>query len=132
MPVVGKNVPHDSAIGHVTGRSMYVDDLAPAAGELVIDFLWSPLAHARIRSLDLEPARAVPGIAGLFTHRDLHHNLFGPIYKDEILLAEDECMFRGQPIVVIAAENARAIAEAKKAIRIDLEPLKPILTISDA
>src|SRR5918911_76206 len=110
MPVVGKNVPHDSAVGHVTGESVYVDDIAPVPGELIVDFLYSPLAHARIRSLDVEPARKVPGVAGLYTYRDLHHNLFGPIYKDEILLAEDICMFRGQPIVVIAAENARAVA----------------------
>jgi xanthine dehydrogenase large subunit len=132
MPVVGRNVPHDSAVGHVTGQSIYVDDIAPAAGELVVDFLWSPFARARIRSLDVEPARSIPGIVGLYTYRDLHHNVFGPIYKDEILLAENECTFRGQPIVVIAAENARAIRDAKKAIRADLEELKPILTIDDA
>ncbi|HSP15182.1 MAG TPA: xanthine dehydrogenase molybdopterin binding subunit [Thermoanaerobaculia bacterium] len=132
MPVVGKNVPHDSAIGHVTGESIYVDDMAPLPNELVVDFLWSPLAHARIRSLDLEAARTIAGIVGLFTYRDLYQNLFGPIYKDEILLAEEECTFRGQPIVVIAADNARAIREAKKAIRIELEELKPILTIEEA
>ncbi len=132
MPVVGRNVPHDSAVGHVTGQSIYIDDIAPAAGELVVDFLWSPFARARIRSLDVEPARSIPGIVGLYTYRDLHHNVFGPIDKDEILLAENECTFRGQPIVVIAAENARAIRDAKKAIRADLEELKPILTIDDA
>ena len=132
MPVVGRNVPHDSAIGHVTGESLYVDDIAPAPGELLVDFLWSPLAHARIRSLDVEPARSVRGVVALYTYRDLHYNLFGPIYKDEILLAEEECTFRGQPIVVIAAEDARAIREAKKAIRIQLEELKPVLTIEDA
>jgi xanthine dehydrogenase large subunit len=132
MPAVGKNVPHDSAIGHVTGQSIYIDDMPPLPGELVVDFLWSPMAHARIRALDVEPARKIGGVIGLFTHRDLHHNLFGPIYKDEILLAEDVCTFRGQPIVVIAAENARAIREAKKAIRLDLEELKPVLTIDEA
>jgi xanthine dehydrogenase large subunit len=132
MPVVGRNVPHDSAIGHVTGESLYIDDIAPSAGELLVDFLWSPFAHARIRSLDVEPARGIRGVVALYTYRDLHHNLFGPIYKDEILLAEGECTFRGQPIVVIAAENARAIGDAKKAIHIQLEELKPILTIEDA
>jgi xanthine dehydrogenase large subunit len=132
MPVVGKNVPHDSARGHVTGQSLYVDDIAPAANEVLVDFLWSPFAHARIRSLDTTPALSVPGVVGAWTHRDLHHNVFGPIYKDEILLAEDECTFRGQPIVVIAAQNAAAIKLAKKAIRIELEELRPILTISEA
>lgn len=132
MPVVGRNVPHDSAVGHVTGESLYVDDIAPVPGELLVDFLYSPFAHARIRSLDVEPARSVRGVVALFTYRDLHHNLFGPIYKDEILLVEEECTFRGQPIVVIAAANAQAIGEAKKAIHIQFEELKPILTIEEA
>ena len=54
MPAAGENVPHDSARGHVSGESLYVDDIAPAAGELTVGFVWSPLAHAVIRSLDVE------------------------------------------------------------------------------
>src|SRR5436189_1255130 len=77
MTAVGKNIPHDSARGHVTGESIYVDDMAPLRGELLVDFFWSPVAHGRIRSLNLDKARAVPGVAGLYTHKDLHHNLFG-------------------------------------------------------
>ena len=113
MSSVGKNLPHDSARGHVTGESMYVDDVAPLRGELIVDFFWSPVAHGRIRTLDIEKARAVPGVVALFTYRDLHHNLFGPILKDEILLAEDKVMFIGQPIVVIGAETREAIRAAK-------------------
>src|SRR5688572_12886740 len=71
MPVVGRNVPHDSARGHVTGQSLYVDDIAPAAGELLVDFLWSPFARARIRTLDIGPALKVDGVAGAWTFRDL-------------------------------------------------------------
>jgi len=132
MTVVGKNVPHDSARGHVTGESIYIDDIAPVAGELVVDFLWSPFAHARVRSIDIEAARREPGVIGLYTWKDLHDNHFGPILKDEILLVEDTVMFRGQPVVVIAAENADAVNRAKKAIRVDYEELKPILTIEEA
>ena len=132
MPVVGRNVPHDSARGHVTGQSVYVDDIAPAANEVLVDFLWSPFARARIKALDPAPALSVDGVIGVWTYRDLHHNVFGPIYKDEILLAEDECTFRGQPIVVIAATNAAAIKQAKNAIGIQLEELRPILTIDEA
>src|SRR5256885_15789279 len=109
MPVVGKNIPHDSARGHVTGESIYIDDMPPAKGELIVDFYWSPhVAHGRILSLDLAAARAVPGVVGLFTYRDLHHNLFGPIIEDELLLAEELVTFIGQPIVVIAAEDREA------------------------
>ena len=126
----GKDVPHDSARGHVTGESLYVDDIPPMAGELVVDFVWSPFAHARITSIDLPPS--IPGVVALYTHRDLHHNRLGPILQDEPLLVEDVCTFRGQPIVVIAAETREAAAQAKNAIRIDFEELKPIFTIDDA
>jgi len=127
---VGKNVPHDSARGHVTGESQYVDDIPPLHGELLVDFLWSPFAHARIRSLDVEEARKAA--VGVYTFRDLHHNQLGPIVQDEPLLAEDVCTFRGQPIVVIAAETREAIEIAKRAVKIELEELTPILTIDDA
>src|SRR5260221_8340291 len=116
MSTVGRNIPHDSARGHVTGESIYIDDMPFARNELIADFFWSPVAHGRIRALDIEGARQVPGVVALFTYRDLHHNLFGPIIKDELLLAEDVVTFIGQPIVVIAAETREAIRLAKAAI----------------
>src|SRR5256885_1061749 len=123
---------HDSARGHVTGESIYIDDMPPLKNELIVDFFWSPVAHGRIRSLGLERAREVDGVAALFTYRDLHCNLFGPVISDEILLSEDKVTFIGQPIVIIAAENRDAIKAAKSAIAIDIEELEPVFTIDDA
>jgi xanthine dehydrogenase large subunit len=129
---VGRDVPHDSARGHVTGESIYIDDMPALPGELIVDFVWSPHAHARIRSISLDAARALPGVVGLYTHRDLAHNVLGPILRDEPLLAEDLCTYRGQLIVVIAAETRAAAAAAKAAIAIEFEELPPILTIEEA
>ena len=129
MATVGKDVPHDSARGHVTGESIYVDDVPPQFGELIVDFVWCPYAHARIVSVDVEEARKH---AFVYTHHDLHHNRLGPIIADDVLLAEDLCTFRGQPIVVVAAETQDAVAAAKRAVRVEYEELKPILTIDDA
>ena len=78
------------------------------------------------------PPDALPGIAGLFTYRDLHHNLFGAIIQDEFLLAEEVVSFIGHPIVVIAAESRAAIRAAKAAIKIDIEELEPVFTIDEA
>ncbi len=132
MSVVGKNIPHDSAYGHVTGESIYVDDMPFAKNELLVDFFWSPVAHGRIRSLDTTGACSVPGVVGLYTVHDFAHNLFGPIIKDEILLAEDVVTFIGQPIVVIAAESRDAIRRAKAAIKVDIERYEPVFTIDEA
>lgn len=132
MSSVGKNIPHDSAIGHVTGESIYVDDMPPVRGELFVDFYGSPIAHGRIKSLDLQAARSIPGIVALLTHHDLVHNLFGPIIKDEVLLAEELVSFIGHPIVVIAGETRDAVRRAKTAIQGDFDVLEPVFTIDHA
>jgi len=133
MNIVGKNIPHDSAQGHVSGESVYIDDMPFTQNEVLVDFFSSPVAHGKILSLDLEAAKAIPGVVGLFTYQDLDgHNLFGPIIQDEILLAEDTVSFVGQAIVVIAAETRQAIQKVKAAIRIEIEPLEPTFTIEQA
>ena len=130
--VVGRNIPHDSARGHVTGESMYVDDLPPSRGELYVEVYWSPVANGRIRFLDLSAARSIPGVVALFTYRDLAHNLFGPIIEDELLLAEEEVTFIGQPIVVIGAETREAARAARRAIKADFQTFDPVFTIDEA
>jgi xanthine dehydrogenase large subunit len=133
MSIVGKDVPHDCAPGHVSGQSIYIDDIPPQKGELVVDFFWSPVAHGRIRSLDLSEAKKVEGVVGLYTAKDLGgHNNFGPIIADEALLVEELCEFIGHPIVVIAAETRVAARLAKQAIKCDIEKLTPVFAIDDA
>src|SRR5262249_4918970 len=133
MPVVGKNIPHDSARGHVTGESIYVDDIPMQKNELIVDFFWSPVAHGRIKSIDLADAQKVPGVVGLYTHKDIPgRNKFGPIIEDEDLLAEEYVRFIGHPIVVIAAEDKSAIKKAKQALKVAIEELEPVLSIDQA
>ncbi len=133
MSVVGKDIPHDSAIGHVTGESIYIDDIPFQKNELVVDFVGSPVAHGKIKSVDFTEAAKIPGVVGIYTYMDLGGvNLFGPILQDEVLLCEDHVSFIGEPIVVIAAENYKALKQAKQAVKLDIEELKPILTIDEA
>lgn len=132
MGTVGQNIPHDSAPGHVSGSSLYIDDLPPLHREVMVDFLYSPVARGKIRRLDLSPARSIPGVVGLYTCRDLAHNRLGPIIVDEPLLAEDKVTFIGQPIVVLAGESRTALRAAKKAIILEIEEEEPILSIDQA
>jgi xanthine dehydrogenase large subunit len=129
---VGKSLPHDSAVLHVSGESVYIDDMPPQRNEVIVEYLGSPYAHGRIKTLDLSEAAKLPGVVGLFTFRDLARNIFGPITQDEILLVEEESQFIGQPIVVIAGETRSAIKAAKAAIKLDMEELEPILTVDKA
>jgi xanthine dehydrogenase large subunit len=123
---------HDSSAGHVSGESEFIDDRPFTAGELHVDVVYSPHAHARIRGINLEAARKVPGVVALFTHKDLHHNRWGTIFQDQPLLAEDLAQFAGEPIVVVAAESKEALLQGKRQVKIDFEKLTPVLTIDEA
>jgi len=51
MGTIGKDIAHESAATHVTGESVFIDDLAPLSGELVAGFVHSPIAHGLLRRL---------------------------------------------------------------------------------
>jgi len=133
MPSVGENIPHDSAATHVTGRSPFIDDYPPAHGELFVDFVGSPVAHGRIRSIDVTAARQVAGIVGVYTCDDVPgHNDYGPIVKDDRVLVDEVARYIGEPIVILAGESRAALDAAKRLVKLDVERLEPILSIERA
>src|SRR5687768_4374636 len=133
MGAIGKNIPHDSAHGHVSGESVFIDDMLPAKNEVFVDFVGSPVAHGEIVSVGIDAARKAPGVVAIFTHADIPgHKHFGPIIKDEELLAEKSVQFVGQPIVLIAAESRDALVAAKKIVKVEVRELPPIFSIDDA
>src|SRR3954466_7676457 len=98
MASVGKDIAHDSAVTHVAGESIFLDDVPPLAGELVAGIVGSPVAHGRGRRVDVSAAVRVPGGRVILSAKDVPgHNQFGPAVKDELLLVEDEAVFLGQP-----------------------------------
>src|SRR5438552_3737123 len=133
MSILGKSIPHDSARQHVTGEAVYLDDLPPVRGELLVDFVGSALAHARIRSIATSAAARQDGIVAVYTFADVPgENTFGPVFHDEELLAQEVCQYIGQPIVVLAGTSKQALQAAKAAVRIELDKLPAVLTIEDA
>ena len=132
MSAVGRSIPHESSRDHARGRSTFLDDIAPTRGELLVDFVGSPVARGTITKLDLSAARRIAGVH-LFTHQDVPgHNIHGPIFQDEAFLAEREVVFQGQPIVIVAAPTQAAIDAAKATIQLEVEAQTPIVTITDA
>ena len=130
---VGKSIPHDSAVEHVTGTARYIEDMPAIADELWVDFAGAPVPAGRIVSIDTEAAAATPGVVAVFTHHDIDGaRLFGPIFHDERFLVEDQIDYLNQPVVVIAA-TSRAIARVAAAkVKIVCEAATPILEIEDA
>jgi xanthine dehydrogenase large subunit len=133
MTIVGKTIPYDSARGHVTGRADYIDDLPRFENELIVDVVGSPIAAAKLKSIELSLAKQVPGVVAVLTHKDIPgHKVFGPLQQDEPILAFDEVSYVGQPIVIIAATNESALRTAKSKVQFTLEPTTPIFTIDEA
>ena len=74
MTAVGKNIPHDSATGHVTGKSEFIDDIPLAKNELYASFFTSPVARGKILSVNIEDALSVEGVIGIYLHKDIPGN----------------------------------------------------------
>ncbi len=126
---VGKNVPHDSAVTHVSGESVFIDDRPFLKNEMVCGFLGAPVAHGILKSIKIEKALGIPGILGIYTHKDLASNRWGAIVKEQPILVDSLISYEYEPVCVIAAENYKAIEKAKKLIELEIEEIEPILCI---
>ncbi len=116
------------AAAHVTGKSIYVDDIPVMEGILFVKIFDSPIAHGKITSINFSDAEQMEGIVKIFCCKDIPgENQIGGIIQDEPFLADAEVHYRGQPILLIVAENEDAAEEAFKEIKIEIEPL-PIIT----
>ena len=128
-----KQIPHESASKHVSGEAVYIDDI-PVSDQLLIGrVVYSPHAHAKIKSFDLNESRKSEGVHAVLFYKDIPgHNQMGPVVDDELCLAIDEVTFVGQAMFLIAAETESQVRTAEKLIKVEYELLDPILTIEQA
>ncbi|MBL1280328.1 MAG: molybdopterin-dependent oxidoreductase [Fluviicola sp.] len=107
--------------GHVTGKSIYLDDIPTLSGTLFGVVFDSPKAHGHINSVDYSKALTLPGVVRILTHEDVTgENQIGGIIPDEPLFATDEVHFQGQPIALIVAKSEHIASKARKLIEIDI------------
>ncbi|MFM9053044.1 MAG: xanthine dehydrogenase molybdopterin binding subunit, partial [Bacteroidota bacterium] len=126
------SVPHDSANNHVSGKSVYIDDI-PVSGLLHGRVVYSPHAHARILSIDTTSAKDLPGGRAVITHEDIPGaNQMGPVIHDEPCLAAETVHCIGQAIVLIAADSEAIAREAERLIRIEYEMLEAVLDLKSS
>ena len=107
----------------VTGRALFTADL-PARDALVGAILRSPVAHARIRGIDVSRARAMPGVRAVITgdECDVPYGVI-PIAQNEFPLARGRVRYCGEPVAAVAAVDAATARAALATITLDLEPL---------
>jgi xanthine dehydrogenase large subunit len=107
--------------GHVTGKSIYLDDIPLIQGTCFGVVFDSPVAHGTITSVDYSKALAYPGVIKIITHKNISgENQIGGIISDEQLFASTEVHFVGQPIALIIAESDQIAFEARKCIEISI------------
>ena len=112
---------------HVSGKSVYVDDIPVQKGCLYGKVFASPSAHGIVKKLDTSAAKAYPGVAGVFTASDIPgQNQIGGIIPDEVLFAEDKVEFNGQPLAFVVACDELTARKAAALIEVDIEPLETI------
>lgn len=116
------------AKGHVTGRSVYVDDIPTQQGTVYGLPFGSPVAYGEINKVDYSKALNFPGVVKILTYQDIKgENQIGGIFPDEELFAEKEVHFQGQPIALILAESDHIAYQARKLIEISIEKQEPIV-----
>jgi 4-hydroxybenzoyl-CoA reductase subunit alpha len=129
---VGVRQPLIDGVEKVTGRAQYTADL-PARQALVGAILRSPLAHARIRTIDTRAARAMPGVHAVITGDDCEVP-YGviPIACNEFALARERVRYRGEPVAAVAAVDEATAHAALAAIELDLEALPAVFDAASA
>ena len=97
---------HESAVKHVTGESVFINDIQVNEQLLIGKVVYSKHAHAKIISIDIAEARKVKGVHAILTAADIPgENQMGPVIHDEPCLADNRVAFIGQAIALIAAET---------------------------
>ncbi len=129
--LLGKRIPKPDAINRVTGRMVYADDMT-LPGVLAGKILGSPVAHGRIRRLDVSKAARLPGVRAVVTAQDAPIIRYGGIVRDKLIFATDVVRYHGDPIAAVAADNVDIAEEALHLIDVEIEALPALIDPKEA
>jgi xanthine dehydrogenase large subunit len=133
MTYVGRAVPHESAQGHVSGAARYTDDLQSRVPNLLHAWpVLAPHAHARVISLDVSPALAVPDVVTTLAAADVPGDGDTGANRHDEPLFPDEVMFHQQPVAWVLGETVEAARLGALQVSVCYEQLPAILTIDEA
>ena len=143
---IGASVRRKEDLRFLTGRGMYVDDIA-RPGQLYAYILRSPHAHAAIRGIDTSNAMQAKGVVAVFTGADMAKDNVGGLPCGWLIknkdgspmkepphppLAVDRVRYVGDQVAVVIAESREAAKDAAELVEVDYEPLPAVATINDA
>jgi CO/xanthine dehydrogenase Mo-binding subunit len=138
---VGTRPIRPDGVPKVTGRAMYGADLA-MPGTLYGKVVRSPHAHARIRSINTEKAKALPGVKAVITGADFPDHKFEYIGPERVavnfwhvtrnVMAREKAYYEGHAVAAIAATSREIAEEAEALLQIDYEVLPHVIDVDDA
>jgi CO/xanthine dehydrogenase Mo-binding subunit len=128
LTIVGQSPPRVDAQEKLTGRTVFTAD-HDLRGMLHGRLVLSPHAHAKIRRIPVDAAKAVPGVVAVLTAADLPFGEETPNARGRCLLARGEARFAGEPVAAVLAESEGAAADgaARLAAAIEYDPLPALV-----
>ncbi len=134
--IIGQALAHDSAALHVQGNATYVDDMPEPEGMThVYPGFATDAAVGRIVSLDLDAARAAPGVVTVLTAKDVPGvNDCSPARGalDDPIIADGDIRFHGQVVFAVVATTRDAARRAARLARIEIAKTVPAISVEDA
>ena len=135
---IHKPVRKKDAMQLLLGKPAYMDDLAPRDA-LIVKILRSPHANAMLAEIDTSAALKVPGVAAVYTWRDVPQERFtiaGQTYPEpspyDRLILDRHVRFAGDAVAIIAAETEKAALKAMKLIKVQYDVLPAVLDLATA
>ena len=114
----------------IRGKGLFVDDIS-LPGMLYGAVLRSPLAHARIVSVDITAAQAHPAVEAVLTGQTLAamELAWMPTLSADVqaVLATDKVRFQGQEVAFVVAQDMYSARDALELISVEYEPLPPVI-----
>lgn len=130
---VGRSVKRFGGPERVCGTQRFLADI-PMADLLHVKLVKIDAARARILSVDVDAAKAAPGVLDVVTARDFGTPVprFGPVFDDRPVLADGEVKYHGEPVAAVVAETAELAARAAELVWVEFEVLPAVSGIADA
>lgn len=136
---IGKSINRKEDSRLIRGRGKFVDDYQ-APGMLHMVFVRSSYAHAKIESIDVSAAEALPGVICTLTGAELAENCdpYMQLAPGEAAKIEDYAMavgkvvYQGEPVVAIIAESPHIAADAAELVDVDYEVLEAVVDTEEA
>src|SRR6516162_2375102 len=129
----------------VRGKGKYTDDFT-LPGQAYVWMVRSSHAHGIIKGIDIEAAKAMPGVLGVWTGADLASANYKPftcglplknrdgtplLQTNRAALPTDRVRFVGDPVAFVVAETVARARDAAEAVMLDIEPLPAVTNAAD-